>query len=193
MKIKVIVILGFIVAFAAGWVSALLVQQTRATATVLAPDRPPRRPWLAEELGLDARQAEEVKRIWSDAMRSARREHEERRHALRKQREDAIAALIPPQDKAAYEQFHQQYLDEMGKIGREREGLFEQAVAKTKALLTPEQRVKYEALLAKRGEWERRDRGPGSRRRPGSHEHNRHNRRPGDRTAAPPPSEKSGN
>jgi Spy/CpxP family protein refolding chaperone len=53
----------------------------------------------------------------------------------------------------------QQYSDRVSELSREREASFEQAVAKTKEILTPAQREKYEELLKRRPDHDRDGRG----------------------------------
>lgn len=158
MTTRLIVTAGFVVAFAAGLIGG--VQLRRAL-----PPHPPSGPgpatrmgrhgWLAAELGLTAQQQEQMTRIWSDVARRGRGEHEERRRQLRKERDDAIAALIRQEDRAAYEQILKTYSDRMAALEQETRAAFQEAVEKTKQILTPQQREKYEAIL-KRNQWENR-------------------------------------
>jgi Spy/CpxP family protein refolding chaperone len=150
MKAKLVVSVGFAIAFAAGLVVGLWMRQP-AIAAAVAQQQKDERSWLARELNLDAAKGEEVKRIWSDAMRSSSRERdEERRRQLRKERDEAVAALIRPSEKAAYDRVMVEYVERNNLISKERSAAFEDAVERTKAILTPEQRAKYEELLKKR-------------------------------------------
>jgi Spy/CpxP family protein refolding chaperone len=148
MKAKLVVSIGFAIAFAAGLVVGLWMRQPAIASVAQSKDD---RSWLARELNLDAAKGEEVKRIWSEAMKSSSREQDEaRRRALRKERDDAIAAMIRPDDKTAYETVMHVYNDRNNEISRERAAAFDDAVERTKAILTPEQRAKYDELLKKR-------------------------------------------
>lgn len=192
MKTKVVVILGFVIAFAAGTVVGMLLRQEPVIASSAgeATGRRPPESWLAERLGLDARQTEQVKQIWSDAMQAARRDGDrDRWHQLRQKRDQAVADLIRPEDKAAYERVLQTYEDETAKLGRERHQAFQAAVAKTREILTPEQRAKYEQLLKDRPHGPPGRGGPGRGRRQERGHEQGNDRRPGDRATAPSASE----
>jgi Spy/CpxP family protein refolding chaperone len=179
MKAKVIIVVGFLIAFAAGLVVALWMRQPAVAAVVPGAKHEERRPWLARELGLDAEKAKQLEKIWSEARRNAEREHDERRRSVRRERDEAILAMLKPEDREAYEKIQQDYMDKMTQLGRGRGRHMEEAVARTKEILTPEQRVKYEELL-KRAEAERAardkeraERGDRERRGPGGGTHRR--------------------
>ncbi|HWP39864.1 MAG TPA: hypothetical protein VNL70_02975, partial [Tepidisphaeraceae bacterium] len=69
--------------------------------------------------------------------------------------DDAIAALIRPEDMAAYDQILREYNAKLDALEQQSRQAFEERVRLTNEILTPEQRAKY-AELRKR--W---DRGPG--------------------------------
>src|SRR5437868_14672583 len=120
---KFVVIIGFFVAFAAGLIVGLESRQASLAGVTTPPaTRPSRsgsgiggvgRGQLATELNLSAAQQERMKQIWSDVARHGRGENEDRRRQLRSERDDAIAALIPAQDKEKYEQIHRNYSEQM--------------------------------------------------------------------------------
>src|SRR5687767_8388038 len=99
---KVVVIIGFCVAFAAGLTVGL--SRRADVEQVNVPAAPTSRPshrgssFLASELNLSPQQQEKLKEIWEPS-RGGRGEHEKRRSELRDQRDAAIEALIPAQDK----------------------------------------------------------------------------------------------
>src|ERR1044072_4686564 len=99
---KFVVILGFLIAFAAGLVVGIESRQSNAAAPTT---RPSRAGWLAGELNLTTQQQEQLSKIWSETARRGRSpEQEDRRHQLRKERDESIAALVAPQDKTRFEQ-----------------------------------------------------------------------------------------
>jgi Spy/CpxP family protein refolding chaperone len=165
---KLVVIIGFVIAFAAGLIVGLESRQTSVGA--ITPTTRPSRGgpgpgWLTSELNLNPQQQEQMKQIWSEVARHGRGEQEDHRHQLRTERDDAIAALIPPQDKEKYEQIRKSYSDQMAAMDREMRSRFDEAVKKTKEILTPEQRAKYDDILS-RHQPDRGDRG-GARGGPG--------------------------
>jgi Spy/CpxP family protein refolding chaperone len=169
-KTKLVVLLGFLVAFGAG-----LAVGMRSQLPVVQADGPRRMPppspgeVLKRELDLTAEQAEQVKKIWSEVLPGPGRDFREvelRRRGLRKERDDAIAALIQPPEMNAYDRILQDYSNKMAQLDEERGKGFREAVEKTKEILTPAQREKYEQMR-KRHEAERNGRGFG--RRPDEH------------------------
>jgi Spy/CpxP family protein refolding chaperone len=162
---KLILIVGFLIAFAAGLVVGTESHHATPPSTTT---RPSHRggSWLTSELGLSPEQQEQMKQIWSPAAFTDPRKREERRRQLARERDEAIAALVRPEDKPAYEAVLTRYTEQVAALDREGRAAFQSAVEKTKQLLTPEQRVRYEQFLQRhqpdrggpRGEW-RRDRG----------------------------------
>jgi Spy/CpxP family protein refolding chaperone len=162
-KVKVIVVVGFLIAFGAGAVVGLSVRQPAAANSAIAPStRPSGSSWLRDQLGLSQPQQEEMKKIWDHVATMNTRDHEDRRQQFRKERDDAVAALLSAGEKSAYEKIQQDYSNKLRALGQERSRAYEAAVEKTKAVLTPKQREKYEEML-KRREADSRGRGPGRR------------------------------
>jgi len=114
-KIKAILIVSFLVTFAAGGAAGLLVASLHH-----GPHGPS---WLAAELDLTGAQREQMDKIWSEVMGAMGRQRFEQSRALRQERDQAIAALMT-----------------------------DEAIKRTKEILTPEQAAKYDALMAKQRE-----------------------------------------
>lgn len=153
-RIRLIVIIGFALAFAAGGTVGMLAASDGRR-------RPRRRPGpgrhLAKELGLTAEQQAQMRKIWSEAMGGqARQQWRDRRMALYRQRTEAIEALLTDEQRARYEEIFAEHAREMEKINQERHGLVQDAVERTKKILTEEQAKKYDEMR-KTGR-----RGPGS-------------------------------
>jgi len=91
-------------------------------------------------------------------MQAAGRRWWEQWTALRQQREQAIADLLTETQRAEYERILADYETSRAALDAERKQAFDQAVQRTKQILTPEQAAKYEALLQRRP-----DRGRGDR------------------------------
>ena len=163
---RFVVIAGFIVAFAAGFAV-----QTRVHSRLPVPSTRPadREGLMAAELNLTPQQQEQLKRIWSDTAFKNRHDREERRRQLGRQRDDAIAKLIRPEDKARYDEALRKYADDSAALDREGRAAFQAADEQTRQILTPEQWPRYEELFLKRHEGQRdrhhgdRERGPGRR------------------------------
>src|SRR5688572_11814580 len=99
-KTKVIVVVGFLVAFGAGLVLGLQLKQP-AVASVNVPQRE-ERSWLRTELSLNPQQEEQIRTIWSELHHGGRK-HDERRRQLRDERDEAIAALLPASAMGDYD------------------------------------------------------------------------------------------
>lgn len=151
-RLRMIVLLLFVVAFGAGLTAGRLWSKQHA------PPPHSRGPsGLAAELGLSDEQREKMIAIWDQVNHSGFDEWRQRRE-LQRQRNDAIAALVPAEQHAQLETINENYSQQVSDLFARRRERFAQAVEETKAILNDQQRVKYEAILARR-EQERRDRG----------------------------------
>jgi Spy/CpxP family protein refolding chaperone len=165
---KVVVIIGFVVSFAAGLIVGLETRQAGIASPASPPTTGPSRGHggpggpgggpgqLAVELNLSSDQQEKMKQIWSDVAKHGRGENEDRRRQLRTERDDAIAALVPASDKDKFEQIKKTYSDQMAAMDKEMHARFDEAVKKTREILTAEQRAKFDDILARH----QFDRGP---------------------------------
>src|SRR4051812_24568168 len=103
--VKLVVILGFLVAFAAGFMVA--VETRTVTPTAQAPSTRPattqRSGFLRAALNLTPDQQEKMKKIWESGMPNPR-EQRERRDKCRTDRDVSIQALLSPEQKEKFEQ-----------------------------------------------------------------------------------------
>lgn len=151
-RMRLTIAVLFVVAFAAGVAVGLTVRQWD--------EQPQRRgSWLGRELDLTESQRREMAEIWSAVGRDTWRQDMDRRRALQRQRDQAIQALVPAEQQEELQRVLDEYSSAMAELSRARRQAFDDAVEKTKAILTPEQREKYESFLA------RRPRRPGGERR----------------------------
>lgn len=108
-----------------------------------------RRSWLSDELDLTTEQREQMRQIWSDAMHTAGEGQSERTMALRKERDEAVQALLTDEQKAGYDKIMTEYATKLEELSQERRKRFKEAAEKTREILTEEQRKKYDELLAR--------------------------------------------
>jgi len=161
---KTAVIFGFLVAFGAGLMVGMrphVAPDTSPTTRPSGRSGGPMGGWMTAELNLTPVQQEQLKKIWEEpGLRGRGREMDDKRRQFRKERDDAMAALIRPEDKAAFDQIQQDYTDKTGVMESDMRAGFQKLVEHTKEILTAEQREQYEVML-KRFESERgpRDRG----------------------------------
>lgn len=142
-KTKLIVLACFVAAFAAGLVAGM------AGKRVTEPERPPPdRSWIEGRLDLTPEQREQMHQIWSSLLR--REQQRERQEAFQKERDAAIQELLTDEQKMQYEAVVAEYTQKVEALSQERRKAFEDAVARTKAMLSEEQRVKYEQMLKQR-------------------------------------------
>ncbi len=151
-KIKTVLIISFLVIFAAGVGVGLFVGwRTR-------PHRGGSR--LTRELNLTQKQREQMRKIWTESYRGAARQAiRERKQELRKERDQALQNLLDDKQKAQYQQITEEYSRKQAELSEERKKLRQDAIEKTKLILSESQRKKFEELLKKRG-----DRGRGGHR-----------------------------
>ncbi|MFA7236142.1 MAG: Spy/CpxP family protein refolding chaperone [Phycisphaeraceae bacterium] len=155
---RLMIVIGFVVWFGAGLAVGWRIGSSH--------DQPPRPPhggggsatgggWLGQRLNLTADQRKQLDAIWSPLARRGGREGFSQRAQLRRERDAAIAALVPESDKAAYQKIIDDYSVKTAALESQWKQSFTQAVEKTRAILTPEQREKYDELMARtRREWE---------------------------------------
>lgn len=144
---RIILLLLFILAFGAGWTVGKLVEHR--------PQPPHHGPsWLSGELNLTPEQRKTMMDIWNSVNQS-RYDEWDRRRELGRQRTEAIRQLVPQESQALLEQINENYNQQLGELSAQRRQRFEEAMEKTRAVLSDQQRKKYEEILARR-EGERR-------------------------------------
>jgi Spy/CpxP family protein refolding chaperone len=146
---KVLLVIGFVLAFGAGvamgpklWTPAVAAPASRSGGPAS---------WLKTELNLDPAQQERMERIWQETAHRTRREHDERKRQLVKARDEAVSALVRAEDRGKYDAVQKTFADGNAALEREWRNSFADAVERTKQILTPEQRRKYEEFLKARG------------------------------------------
>jgi len=150
---RIVVIIGFLVAFAAGVAvgTGYLGARNAVGAGAQPTTRPVRdRGWIERELNLTDTQKEQMRKIWADLARSSGREHDDKRRQLRRERDEAIAALVHAEDLGKYDEIINKYSDQTAALDREMHANFEEKIRQTKEILSPEQREKYEKILKDR-------------------------------------------
>ena len=138
-KAKAMLCVSFVLAFAAGICAGLLFGRSRSVRA--------RGSVLLRELDLTPKQQEQMRAIWSEVTRASADRQLEDRDALRKKRDDAVKALLTSEQLRAYEQLMEEYTRELHALSQERRRRFDEAVEKTKLILTEPQRQKYMEML----------------------------------------------
>jgi Spy/CpxP family protein refolding chaperone len=184
---KIVLVIGFVFAFSAGLVCGLAVRGHDVQASPAPLTRPTTSEGpgglLATELGLTPEQREQMKRIWGDNARTLRHQQDQRRAQARRERDEAIAALVRAEDRQTYDQVLRAHTDRLAEIERELRASWQNGVEETRKILTPEQRTKYEDFLKRR----EADRAGGRDR---EREQQQQNRRADERATSRPGAEK---
>ena len=141
-KTRAMILVCFLAAFAAGVGVGLVAWQR--------PHKRTRHSTLMRELNLTPEQRTQMREIWSGLRGAMRRDRRKRRDALREERNDAIRSLLNENQVPKYEDILQEYSRKMDELAEQRKKRFDEAVKRTKSILTEEQRAKYEELLKKR-------------------------------------------
>lgn len=140
-----LVVLGFMVALAAG--AVLGVAQDRAR------HRAGEGSWLAAQLNLSEEQQEQIRQVWAEAMPRAGREHREAREALQRERDTRVREMLTEEQRAEFDAILAEHEEKLKGLSEERSRAVEAAQERTRQLLTEPQRAKYEELLRDREHW----------------------------------------
>lgn len=141
-RARIVFILCFAAAFAAGVGAGLAVSRRGRRGLP---------PHLVEELGLTAEQTEQVRAIWSEAGEAMRAAMKGQREALEQERDAATRALLTEEQVTRYEQVMKDFESKREAARAKAREIADKAVERTKEILTPEQKAKYEKLLERRG------------------------------------------
>lgn len=141
---RVLVVVCFLAAFAAGLAVGMVLARPA--------ERPRHHSWLMSELKLTAQQRDQMGKIWSEVMEGSGRQHGDQRRAIAEERDKAIAGLLTGEQQPKYEQILQDHTRKLGELAQQRKAAFDQAVERTKQILTAEQAKLYDELLKKQRE-----------------------------------------
>ncbi len=150
-RTRVALLLSFVLVLAAGFAVGRL--------SARAQRRGGRDSWLGRELDLTGEQREQMRAIWSEVMGRLHRDRGERRRELAAERDRAVERLLSEEQVNQYQQIMDEYERGLQALREEREAAFREAVARTKQMLTPVQRAKYEEMLERMRSRDERDDG----------------------------------
>lgn len=166
-KLKVLAAIALCMAYVAGIA-------TGWAGYTLAGEKPPPPPdergggsWLSHTLQLDEAQQAKMEEIWSPE--AARRDGDDARNRIRAlydERNADVRAMLTAEQQVRFDEIYRISEEKKEAISAERQKRHDDAVAKTMAILTPEQQGKYQKILEdfeKRGP--KREHGPSDWRR----------------------------
>lgn len=110
---------------------------------------------LADQLDLSSDQRKLMDDIWSGMLKEEGRQRGERHRDLQRQRDDAVVALLNEEQRKQFDRITADFAKQSEELTREREKAFENAVTRTREMLTESQRQKYDEILKKRREREK--------------------------------------
>ena len=152
IKTRLALIVAFILAIAAGGSVGLVADR--------AFGRADRGSWLGRKLDLTAEQREQMRRVWSEAMRSARTDVFEQRIELGRERHEKIQQLLSEEQKARYDEIKREFEQRQKELDKMRKAIFQHAHERTREILTESQRAEFDRMF-KRGPGTRHGPGPG--------------------------------
>ena len=154
-RTEILIILVAALAMSAGVVAGLLAsrlpaganQSTGTTnANVTAPPPASFERTLADELALRDDQREHMRQIWEGVRERVHKTFDDAQN-LQKERDEALVALLSDEQRVKFAKISQDYANRFGELTKRRDATFEEAVEKTKQMLDPQQRAKYEEIL----------------------------------------------
>lgn len=134
-KAKAIILISFILIFAAGAAVGVSVQRSG--------ERPRHRPGLFGGLDLTPEQREEVQRIWFGQTGPDRPHMFDQVRRLEEEREQAVLDLLTEEQRALYDELMQAHERKLNEFSEERRRDFESKVEQTMEVLTESQREKF--------------------------------------------------
>ncbi|HUB26171.1 MAG TPA: hypothetical protein VL992_12140 [Tepidisphaeraceae bacterium] len=141
-KATVVLVLAYVLALAAGTTSGVLAERLRsAGVTSAAP--------LAEQLQLTPDQCSRMRSLWqgvNDTVDDCYRQAEK----LEQRRDEALVKLLTNEQKASFAGTDKIFAAEFAALSDRREKALQGALQETEAMLSPEQRVKYEQIVRER-------------------------------------------
>jgi len=143
--LEILMIAVAILAMGAGLAAGLLSSRLPTTRPAPSLDRTP----LVAELQLTPEQRDKMQEIWESTRGQVQRIFQDAQN-LQRQRDDALVALLNPEQKAKFEAIAKSYADRSAQLESTRIQLFRDAVIRTKGLLTDEQQRKYDEILKTR-------------------------------------------
>lgn len=145
-KIPSILVSVFVLALGAGVMIGLLVRPSAPPpAAAAGRERSP----LADELDLSPPQREQMRAIW-EASKAEMQESFRRHDAAQRAWTAAVDELLTDEQRPKYHQIRKDLESRVSDIDQDRGAIFRRADDRTREILTPGQRKKFDAILADR-------------------------------------------
>ena len=153
-RTEILIILVAALAMSAGVVAGLLAsrlpstagQQPGATNGATTPPPASFERTLADELSLRDDQREQMRQIWEGVRERVHKTFDDAQK-LQRERDEAMVALLNDEQRVKFAKISQDYANRFSELTKNRDATFEEAVKKTREMLDPQQRAKYEEIL----------------------------------------------
>jgi Spy/CpxP family protein refolding chaperone len=144
-RLKLAILLGFVIVFAAG----LTVGRSH---TIPAPvvEPPEEFPNFKSKLELTEIQEQQMQKIWRDA-RSRSDQLAQGFHEFDRMRDDSVTELLTPEQKQKYDEIQRKRDAQVSALHGEISKMMESAQKETEAILTPEQLPKFKEIVKQHG------------------------------------------
>ena len=145
-RIEILLIGLTVLALSAGVVAGMLATRLPVTTTAAGPGPGDA---LCDQLQLDAHQREQMREIWEGVKSKARDSYNDAQD-LQHQRDQAILGMLSDEQKAKFEKLSKDFADRYASLADARKKIFDEAVEKTRKMLTDQQRKQYDEILRDR-------------------------------------------
>ncbi len=143
-KLKGLLIIACVLAMGAGVFAGMVVSRLPMRTSEIA--ALPEHSELSDELQLSPSQRDQMRSIW-ETVRTQVHSTLDQAQTLQQQRDDAIVALLTPEQKTKYAELTAHTAEQFAALRAQRDEVFRDGVEKTKKLLDEPQRQKYDRIL----------------------------------------------
>jgi Spy/CpxP family protein refolding chaperone len=155
---QLIISLTFVGLFVAGGVSALVVDRYVSDAVRPEPERRGPRSFVGDKLDLTPDQHEKMREIWSNLREQQSALMSEGRRAIQQQRDEQLRSVLTAGQQKQFDDINANYEARMAELRENSDKAFQNAVQRTREMLTPDQRAKYDEMLKERSREDRPER-----------------------------------
>jgi hypothetical protein len=149
-KTRAAVLFAFLIALGAGIVGGMLISRLPMLSTATGAQPVRAQSPLTDMLQLSPDQADKMRMIWEEA-RGKSQTALAQVQTLQKGRDDALVAILTTDEqRAKYEKVTKDYAKQFAEVIAQRDQVFQDAVAQTRKILSPQQQKKYEEVLRTR-------------------------------------------
>lgn len=139
-KATIVLLVAYALALAAGTTSGVLAERLWSP-TALPP--------LAQQLQLTPAQSENMRKLWEGVSTTAD-ECYNQAQAIERQRDQALVDLLTDEQKLKFAAVDKAFARQFADLAARRQAAFDEALAKTEAMLNPQQKAEYQKIIRER-------------------------------------------